>query len=92
MGISWDAFGCSWVPLGGLLGSSGELLGLLRGLLGCSEELWGPVGVDFGASSGLLAALLASSLVHFFSDAIFFSSWGSLGVLVGFLGVLLRVS
>ena len=40
---------------------------------------WGLVGFDFGASWGLLAALLASSLVHVFCEVVFAllpGSWG----------------
>ena len=68
LGVSWAPLGCSW----GLLGASWAALG----------SSWGTVGVDFGASWGLLAALLASSLVHVFFDVVIFCCSKVLGTIL----------
>ena len=65
LGVSWAPLGCSW----GLLGASGSALG----------NSWGLVGFDFGASWGLLAALLASSVVHVFFEVVFLFFFEALG-------------
>ena len=82
----WESLGLLVGALGGLLGVSWAPLGCSWGFLGASwaalRDSWWPVGVDFGASWGVLAALLASSLVLVFFDVVFFSSSKVLGTIL----------
>ena len=67
----WGSLSLLFGALGGLLGvscSSGELLGLLRGLSGCSAELlvacWGRLWSFLGASCGSLGIIFGSCLLR----------------------------